>query len=87
VLALEKAVDLGATSHRALAALQRALKAGYSARDLASGDCMKHRLMCLVAPLVLLSAPMAFAQAGFQLVNEISVKPDQELSSRPAAST
>ncbi len=40
---------------------------------------MKHRLMCLVAPLVLLSAPMAFAQARFQQVHEISVKPGQEL--------
>jgi hypothetical protein len=40
---------------------------------------MKHRLMCLVAPFVLLSAPMAFAQARYQQVYENSVKPGQEL--------
>ena len=40
---------------------------------------MKHRLMCLVAPLVLLSAQGAFAQARYQQVYENSVKPGQEL--------
>ena len=40
---------------------------------------MKHRLMCLVAPFVLLSAQGALAQARFQQVNEVSVKPGQEL--------
>ncbi len=40
---------------------------------------MKHRLMCLVAPLVLLSAQVAFAQARFQQVNEVTVKPGQEI--------
>jgi len=40
---------------------------------------MNHRLMCLVAPLVLLSAQGAFAQARYQQVYENSVKPGQEL--------
>jgi hypothetical protein len=40
---------------------------------------MKHRLMCLVAPLVLISAQGAFAQARYQQVYENSVKPGQEL--------
>jgi hypothetical protein len=40
---------------------------------------MKHRLMCLVAPLVLLSSQGAFAQARYQQVYENSVKPGQEL--------
>ena len=43
---------------------------------------MKHRVMSVVAAFVLLSAPLAFAQGGaarYQQVNEISVKPGQEL--------
>lgn len=40
---------------------------------------MKHRLMCLVAPFVLLSAQGALAQARYQQVYENSVKPGQEL--------
>ncbi len=42
---------------------------------------MKHQVMCLVAPFVLLSAQVAFPQgaARYQQVNEVSVKPGQEL--------
>ena len=40
---------------------------------------MKHRLICLVAPFVLLSAQGALAQARYQQVYENSVKPGQEL--------
>lgn len=40
---------------------------------------MKHRLVCLVAPFLLLSAQGALAQARYQQVYENSVKPGQEL--------
>ena len=40
---------------------------------------MKHRLLCLAASFVLLSAQVALAQARFQQINEVSVKPGQEL--------